>query len=113
MGDDGVTAQSTALSPIASRCREEKTVAQLAEEEFVARKHYEHLGASNVAGLSYEEQKKSAIAYAEAQARAFAARAALDAAIRDPSRMKLNEPRGSSAAEAPTSAEGVNNTIAQ
>lgn len=84
-----------------------KTIPQLAEEKFVALKRVEYLGACNIAGLSYDEQKASAVAYAEAQAEAFRAMAALDAAIRDPSRNVHDQPRGLSAAETPNSVDGV------
>lgn len=60
-----------------------KTIAELADEEFKAREYLRMLSVQNVAGLDYEERRKSAIAYAEAQAKASAARAALDEAIRN------------------------------
>lgn len=79
-----------------------KTIAELAEEKFVAAERYRLLGMSNIAGLDYEERKKSAIRYAEAEAEMFRTAAALDAAIRAPSRIQP-----AAAAEGPSSPEGV------
>ncbi len=60
---------------------ETKTIAQLADESFRASEHYRMLGMSNIAGLDYEERRKSAIAYAEAAAKAAETKRALDHAI--------------------------------
>jgi hypothetical protein len=58
-----------------------KTIAELAVEEFEAAERYRCMGMNNIAGLSYEERKESAIKYAEARAEAVRARAELEAAI--------------------------------
>lgn len=60
-----------------------KTIAELAAENFEAQERVSCMAIQNVAGMDYDERRKSAIAYAEAQARAVAAKAALDEAIRN------------------------------
>lgn len=58
-----------------------KTIAQLADESFRAAEYYRMLGMQNTAQLDYEGRQKSAIAYAEAAAKAAEAKRALDRAI--------------------------------
>lgn len=60
-----------------------KTIAELAAESFDAQERVRGMAIQNVAGMDYEERKKAAIEYAEAQARAASAKAALDVAIRN------------------------------
>lgn len=59
-----------------------KTIAELAAENFEAQERLRGMAITNVP-TDYDERKKSAIAYAEAQAKAVATQRALDDAIRN------------------------------
>ena len=61
---------------------EEKTLDQLAEEEFDARMVVEGLGMMNMYGRSHEESKNIAVDYARARANHAAAKFRLEEAIR-------------------------------
>lgn len=60
---------------------QEELIEKLATEELEARMTVECLAMANVAGLSWDERKKSAIEYAKARARHFKAMADLSQAI--------------------------------
>ena len=59
----------------------EKTIDELAIEEFEAKVILEGMGMMNVAGVSYEERKKRAIDYARARAKHWQCEVALNAKI--------------------------------